>query len=303
MTPTHQNGEKELTLTTFRADTFRKSCEILRFPRLGIYQVLGYVNGLMLVFRQNPGINSELMLWNPSIRKCLILPPCAFGFFRTSFLGFDTSSNDYKVVVIDYSQSRGLIYDLSKGTWRTMSFDNIPVFFVVGRAVYFQGAVHWITMNGNRTLLVSFDLGSETLSIGDLPDNGDDDHAGEIGCRVLFVLGESLALFDARPSGCFIWVMKKHDGNQLWTKMYSRGLSIEGYSSLCNALKGSLCYVEKSGMFLMYSDKEVLSYDVKNDQLKQVAKLNQFDWVEFMDTYVESLALVRGLESQTLTSL
>jgi len=101
-------------------DVFRSCPEILSMkyslPQVA-FEHLGYVNGLMLFsryrldscdgcdglsFDRRYKIYLDLYLFNPSIRKFLMLPPLAShpGRREMIFLGFDPLGNDHKVVAV-----------------------------------------------------------------------------------------------------------------------------------------------------------------------------------------------------------
>ncbi|KAH0656300.1 hypothetical protein KY285_031182 [Solanum tuberosum] len=58
--------------------------------------LFGSCHGLFLI-----GVASELLLWNPSTRESILLPPLEFGILNSSFaLGYDQTTNDYVVLTI-----------------------------------------------------------------------------------------------------------------------------------------------------------------------------------------------------------
>ena len=101
----------------------------IEFSSLSFSKLIGYANGLFCLYEQDCYV-----LWNPSIRKCFTLPKSSLILIRGQHcccfaFGFDSLSNDYKVVTIDFQhtdqndQSEGKpalaeVYSLKEGSWR-----------------------------------------------------------------------------------------------------------------------------------------------------------------------------------------
>ena len=89
------------------------------------FQLVGSANGLFCLYDEN-----RFILWNPCIRKFINIPnPSVTGFFPCYLVfGFDSKTNDYKVVKIAFQcVNNGYegakppvveVYSVSEGSWR-----------------------------------------------------------------------------------------------------------------------------------------------------------------------------------------
>ena len=99
----------------------------LRSSRLSYFQLVGSANGLFCLYEEN-----RCILWNPCIRKFITLPnpSVTAEFFCYLAFGFDSRTNDYKVVRIAYKSDTRYegakpplveVYSVSEGSWRVTS--------------------------------------------------------------------------------------------------------------------------------------------------------------------------------------
>ncbi|KAM7497629.1 hypothetical protein LguiA_022043 [Lonicera macranthoides] len=122
-------------------------------------------NGLFLV-----SCSAFQGLWNPSIRRKLVLGESLFRFDvkhrYVSALGFNPKTNDYKVVNIRYERmgdgshsNEVRIYSVKEGAWRRISTPAPPYNIVSGMPsnVVINGSLHWIA---NHAVLVTSDFQS-----------------------------------------------------------------------------------------------------------------------------------------------
>ncbi|XP_074265367.1 F-box protein At3g07870-like [Silene latifolia] len=108
-----KSGDQGCLLTVHDAQTLRTVDYIVRTYSYR-YRILGSCNGLLLVGQYAPlgYLNDQLRLWNPCIRKSLILPTCPFRLYLPDNLscylfGFSPRSKDYKVVAFELDESQG----------------------------------------------------------------------------------------------------------------------------------------------------------------------------------------------------
>ncbi|KAM7503279.1 hypothetical protein LguiB_002183 [Lonicera macranthoides] len=151
----------------------------------GYLRIVGSSNGLVL-FSDDRVCGTRIMyLWNPSIRKSVILPQptvsyMSHGAFMHA-LGFGFHANDYKIVrVVHLLQVPGYstnvppplveLYELSTGSWRRITAGEFP--YVINECAsqaFLNGVVHWFGFNPDDCkgrishLIVSFNLRNEAL--------------------------------------------------------------------------------------------------------------------------------------------
>ncbi|PHU12465.1 hypothetical protein BC332_19395 [Capsicum chinense] len=131
------------------------------------FRVVGFCNGLFCVSDDLFRYRDTVILWNPAIRKSIILakPRVHFGpygpyMFCLGF-GFDEKKSDFKVVRIAYLQDGNgaytvlppevEVYSLSTGLWKTVKKDircRIVEYFY--SSVYLKGAIHWVSYRKNE---------------------------------------------------------------------------------------------------------------------------------------------------------
>ncbi|GAB4835487.1 hypothetical protein Ancab_000396 [Ancistrocladus abbreviatus] len=296
--------------TVLAGDTFTKTILFLGKDAFDCSFARGYLNGLLLIIKQYGGYgdNEEITLWNPSVRKFMQLPLCPiFGEDNDKLdemanveygLGFDSSSNDYKVVVIAYhfpeddaeTQVASLVqvYSLKSGCWKSIT-DGNPSLDCFGPQVFVDGAIHWlgsdgIIDDGVYTQIVSFDVRCEVFNYLNLPNSGD--YHGPM-VTYLSVLDDSLALLDVFPDNINVWVMENSRVSESWRRRYTINLQYVRFLYLKN--NGELLFTRPH--------KGVESYNIKTQQLKDVDKTCP-DQLRFIHTYVESLVLFNRVDAE-----
>ncbi|TYH56472.1 hypothetical protein ES332_D08G021400v1 [Gossypium tomentosum] len=217
-------------------------------------QILGSCNGLLAVEEQN----GRILLWNPSTRKCQVLPsakivfsppPAFYSCSTYSGFGYDPVSDDYKLVLIvqllgtyeEYLHSEAKVYSLRSNSWRTIK--GFCFYFISERqlGVVANNVLHLLAFKipesskrssvdldvfayknpeSSYKHLVGFDLRSEELSLVELPDFCLD---GEANVDVK-ALGGYLCLTathrDMFVSGD-LWIMKEYGVKESWVKLIS----------------------------------------------------------------------------------
>ncbi|KAI8032185.1 F-box protein CPR1 [Camellia lanceoleosa] len=169
-------------------------------------------------------------------------------------LGYDSSSDDYKVVSIahydygsDFDDNIVSVYSLRISSWGRIE-DSPYIHTPNGPSpgIFVNGALHWFASSfvgsNNSTVIASLDLTYENY--GDVPSPVDDFVLFE----ELSVLGGCLCMLVSRRCGCKdVWVMKEYGVRDSWTKFTIN----HGCFPLCKAL----CLSEtgedlRSGLFL-----------------------------------------------------
>ncbi|KAK9669538.1 hypothetical protein RND81_13G137700 [Saponaria officinalis] len=293
------------------SDTFRKVTTLNSLNLIDKYDVLGYVNGLVLV-RPGSRSSSEVILWNPSMNKSINVPNIMINTMQEKSyyefgLGFDASINDYKVVLFTYpytdvsynfgslryrAKISGLIqvYSLSANSWTTKNGAYVPSPWAVGPQVYVNGAINWMGFGPNDTddlwatskicsHIVSFDVGNEVFNYFELPV----DVVNNSGNRYTYVvvIDGCLALICTDNRLHDIWVMKEYGNSNSWGKCYTFSLRYD------NRL-----HFKENGEFLYgVDDVGIKSYDVKKNCVRDLAKTYNKASIYTVFTHVESLLL------------
>ncbi|XP_074265226.1 F-box protein At2g18780-like [Silene latifolia] len=319
-------GDKMSTLSILHANTLKKLSRILMISDLYGYNIVGNCNGLLLVQRYRTCSSTKLQLWNPCIRKSLILtaiPVRPNLIPRAMYLiGFAPGSKEYKVVVIVFEKCRVekttkihvAVYRLSDQQWtvRNDGLDIDPSYFECllegyhrkyrSNAIYFQGKAHWLgndqygnsTKRNKSTHLISFDFDTEKFTISELPFALYETDSSS----ALFVLGESLAIFCISAVSSCVRVLKKGE----WTLWFS-GISSEyGHKVFSSYL------VEYSWRNVFYCESDdggylicgKYSYNIATCQVQKLTKSKSFDFE--LDTYLESLVLLKECGVKDLMS-
>lgn len=289
-------------------------CMVNPDPINGRFRVAGICDGLVCLADDILSKAMKYIIWNPSIRKVVMLPRPAVtcithGPFEDSIgFGFDAMTNDYKVVRLvtleslededGESPTVAEIYSLATGSWRSLGSVAPPCrIYGIRRHTFFNGAIHWAVEHWKNAgayyyFILAFDLGSESFREILMP-KGTELH------RIPRVSvsgdGKSLALFtrynDENDGTCLdIWVMKEYCMHESWTKL----ITLRPQGPQGSLFPDALCF-RKSGEVLLvlseYGQRPTLgSLDLVSQQLN---KLGNFEYEYFStDSYEESLVLL-----------
>ncbi|PRQ52795.1 putative F-box domain-containing protein [Rosa chinensis] len=148
---------------------------------------VGTCNGLIgLVCHDMKKPISIPIIWNPCVRKFLVLPSPSFSPYKVAFflyeLGYDSHNNDIKLVQIvvpkfqdDQTPCTFQVFSLLRGSWKDL---NAPADFKPFpndlTTVEISGALHWIcgklyTEINESTVIVTFNLSSELFGKMKIP--------------------------------------------------------------------------------------------------------------------------------------
>ncbi|KAI8531047.1 hypothetical protein RHMOL_Rhmol11G0107600 [Rhododendron molle] len=267
------------------------------------YVLQGYVKGLFCFEL------SEIFLWNPSIRRSISLPKPGItenthGLFSDYLgFGFDSQSNDYKVVrvVILCGGTRSEevplveVYSLNSGSWKESSGagNSFPrgsgLLYLECPAACLEGAIHFVAQRGGNwgaRSICSFDLGDEMFKTMSLP-NG---LATKEMRTIVFRGSLSLLCHDDSALAnkfCSVWIMKEYGVVDSWYKYVKVDLT-GGIMRVVG--------IRKNGHILLegktpqhWKHWELSSYDPLNNEIKKLGTLG----VHFhVDTYEENLILL-----------
>ncbi|XP_074267205.1 F-box/kelch-repeat protein At3g06240-like [Silene latifolia] len=304
-------------MTIRRADNLRKTGHNLMsssgtddFPQS--HDIGLSCNGLILMWQLIDNKPKKLRLWNPSIRKSLLIPPCPIPsnlHHRTEFVfGFAPSTKEHKILAITFDENPNTqpkdmffaVYTLSDQQWTVRNNGLINVersclelicwsYYNSSNNVFFQGAVHSIgnDYRNNKNYLISLDFDLEKFTFLELPDSSSDDKSYT--SRFLFILGESLAVFSISHKYTKIWVLEHEGGKRVWTLRFSRSSTRDG-RELFNGNQHSRAFYYESddyGGCLLIGKS---FYHIASGMVKERAKSMGSD--VRLETYLESLVLL-----------
>ncbi|KAM3693894.1 hypothetical protein ACJW31_07G019300 [Castanea mollissima] len=310
------SSEKEHYVLHFDNQDFNEYTRFDDFPFQGpsfdgIFNVVGTCNGLIFLADDLYGYLCKFFLWNPCVRKFVKLPIPNITFFShggydaTVGFGFDSKTNDYKVVRFVTLKEKGQkgksppeveVYSLSTGKWRMVTALP-PIGAARGREqeAFVNGALHWVALRktGNKFLnfVMVFDLGDEVFREIALPKLSDK-NGDEYWVRVsISAYGNSLALFQQGFSihRLSIWVMKDYADASSWTKIRTLPDAF-----LVDCVPRSHCIPKgfrKSGeVILELYGGYLISRDLETKDFKNL-RIRGYAYT-FVDSYVESLVLL-----------
>ncbi|KAK4276225.1 hypothetical protein QN277_019195 [Acacia crassicarpa] len=148
-------------------------------------EVVGTCNELVCLADYSVLDTSDLVIWNPCIRKYLVLPKSSVGFRfcdpdhrrnRVFFgFGFDSEAKDFKVVRLASTINNREetpqveVYSLATGSWRNITGKAPPILLCMQvlwkNQMFINGVIHWVVSqrrNGRiHNFILTFDLVEE----------------------------------------------------------------------------------------------------------------------------------------------
>ncbi|XP_050260641.1 putative F-box protein At2g02030 isoform X1 [Quercus robur] len=295
-----------------------------------IFRVVGTCNGLVCV--EDDGLLDRIILWNPCVRMFVELPKPSityqgyheddgYGYDGATGLGFDSKTNDYKVVrvvtVVDVRR-RGdwgvyppkvEVYSLATGEWSMVTtalpcavrhHDPLP---------FVNGALHWVALrrtncNKYHNFITVLDLGDMVFSEIVLPilsDDKDDEDESHIR-PFISAYGNSLALCqEGFHTLCVnVWLMKRYADSSSWTKIVifpHIGLRDQDINDIIGAdhAEGYIYRAKgfrKSGEVVVQLDldQRLVSQDLETQECKDL-RISAYNYT-FVGSYVKSLVLL-----------
>ncbi|XP_074265219.1 F-box/kelch-repeat protein At3g06240-like [Silene latifolia] len=304
------------------AETFEETARIFKKADLYSYRRIGSCNGLFLVSRNDGYLlyHKELRLWNPSIRKSLVIPACPFPSSLLNdcvyVFGYAPVIKDYKVVAIALEKNVGekprimyvAVYTLRDQQWTVrndglnISFPNtidmFQPFYSVSAAVFLNGMAYWLgNINKDRfqfTHLGSFDFDTEEIAFSELPSSWEEERGS---CRLLFLFGESLAIFRISDVVSSIWVLEQDKKRKTWTLWFSGQSSLDGYNLFkkYDGSKEKVFFCESDGGYFICRNE---SYNIASCEVQEfegfISRYLQ------LEMYAESLVLSKGYGARDL---
>ncbi|XP_058786770.1 F-box/kelch-repeat protein At3g23880-like [Vicia villosa] len=241
--------------------------------RLPFNSIVASCDGILCLCDKRKGC---VALWNPSIRKFKESPPfentqILNQVYTTFGFGYDRVSDNYKVVVLYYTEGNLLdttkvkVHTLGTNLWKTA--ESFPFGAVCDEqpGTFVSGTINWMAYTEWRRkgllFIVSFDLGTDSYRKLLPP------HHAEIRPDYLrlSVLRDCLCLI----SDHHIWVMKEYGIQDSWTKLFS--VSYMQHPTKCYALYKVLYIFEDDRLLLETLEdwkRKLVVYDPKNDTFK-----------------------------------
>jgi F-box interacting protein len=231
----------------------------------------GYCNGLLCFTKKVHGFQiSPLFLFNPARQEVVEVPlPCmedddraAAPCKRKYGLGFDCSTNTYKIVaVFEGFDLCAQVYTLGGGSWRAIKGPPCGL-FESGKPIYARGRLHW-DVNGDveGKKIVSFDVHQEEFGFISRPKLSSCDHLVDLKGELAIVDLSSEELIE-------IWVMKEYENKKKkeWVKVYKIG--VKGVHGNSQVRVIGLC--SEHGEILVKADffENYFFYNPKTDNLR-----------------------------------
>ncbi|KAL4570290.1 hypothetical protein LXL04_025942 [Taraxacum kok-saghyz] len=247
----------------------------------------GSCNGLVLLTTHHDFTCFQLVVLNPTTGEFLKSQNPVMK-SRTDFLeieimyglGYDSVTDDYKVVIVSYFHNHGIIppdnmsvhvHSLRTKTWKRITdspYDHSYGMSLPG--VFVNGFLHWIAKKNSDHLpvIVAFNLADENFS--ELPSPN-----FKIDCKLIALNGK-LAVFMEDE----VWLMNEYGVRESWTKILVLGIlpKIEPMSFNYN------------GKVLFVKHDQIYIYDIEE---RSFCKSGNVSWslkdLKVKGSYIESL--------------
>ncbi|XP_037496453.1 F-box protein CPR1 [Jatropha curcas] len=241
----------------------------------------------------------SIIVWNPLIREYRILPMPASGDYVSYGLGYDSVTDDYKVVQCGYSknhlikQNALIVLSLKSNSMR--KHENLKFNISYGQAgTFLHGALHWVAELANSgwvadfansgKIIVAFNLADEKIVQLKLPK----DNNGVRGNKYeLSVIKGCLCYYTISRNSTFclnIWAMKEYGTTSSWTKL------ITIPQKRMHKVLGHFCFTGNAVFMvskLCGGNAKLIRYDLKNKKLKTFETFERV--LPIMVSFMESL--------------
>jgi F-box interacting protein len=192
------------------------------------YCFIGSCNGIVCIADDHKGL---VILWNPSTRKFKELPifEKPYLFHQTHLMtfgfGYDSSKNNYKVVVVLLyegalgEETQVKVHTLGTNIWRTIQkYPFSGVYVPVMKGEFVSGKINWLFSKESEwaypRFIVSFDLAKESFQKISPPNLGGTDVCD---LSALGVLRDCLCV---TTSSGDIWIMKEYGNKELHERSF-----------------------------------------------------------------------------------
>lgn len=271
----------------------------LRSPMEIVYHRLRIVGSCYGLVCLDLGVCGDFFIWNPSTGECSKLPdpPSPLGKRYSPGFGYDSSSEDYKLVLVTYhpiTKSCGnenkfrktnyhmvAIFSLKSNSWRFEQFD-APVGYLrewswaYTESAFLNGAIHWRSYKGPGLVgnsITAFDLAKETFYLIPYPNH----HRMLRTCNTgVGVLGGCLCLILTNKgdnSRFELWVMKEYGVETSWSMILLLNPADPRNGGSCSLLLSSyepLCASEDNTFILIRNREELIRFDERGEIVEKV---------------------------------
>ncbi|KAL4301833.1 hypothetical protein GQ457_10G000760 [Hibiscus cannabinus] len=270
-------------------------------------QVHGPCNGILCL----SNFDDKVALWNPSTREFKILPQssiqcppsasCISSGFGCSGFGYDSQSDDYKVVrfvtiyfegydehdpgqgYVEFDRNEKVeLYSLTSDSWKEISLPEVSAYGAPMFNNYVNGFYYWLGRGyyDYEKYILSFDMVNEKFSTLPLPLPMT---SGSYYLDLLDfngLLGALLPQGEGTEKSFDLWVM-----NGSWTKQFTID-SVPG-------VERALGFWKNGELFLESSDHELVLFDPSTRELKNLG-IHAYMGTMHISAYVENLVPING---------
>ncbi|KAK9026874.1 hypothetical protein V6N11_066733 [Hibiscus sabdariffa] len=250
------------------------------------------------------GHNFSVALWNPSTREFKILPqssiqcpPSANSDFGCSGFGYDSQTNDYKVVkfaaiyfggydehyngYVEFDRNEKVeLYSLRSDSWKEISYPEVTAFDPLLFNNYVNGFYYWLALGHYDYAILSFDMVTEKFSTLPLPlpTTSGSYYLDLLGLNGL--LGALLPQGEGTEKSFDLWVM-----NESWTKQFT--------IDYVPGVERALGFWKNGELFLESLDHELVLFDPSTRELKNLG-IHAYKGTMHISAYVENLVPING---------
>ncbi|XP_021738889.1 F-box/kelch-repeat protein At3g06240-like [Chenopodium quinoa] len=249
---------------------------------------------------------SNMLLVNPTTRAVKKLPSSPYALdphasFTMYGLGYDSVSDDYKVVTLSYYDTDNEhepdctemfvnVYSVRNGTWKRA--ESSPYDHAVGHlasGVFVGGSIHWLASKTKdySSVIVAFDLEEERFREVAPPSSVDRkkfvfDHLVVLGgCLCMFHLGGSCETD--------VWVMKEYGVEESLTKLTIIDHEKSEFRPMCLLGKEQVVLVKDEET----ADDKLVTYNLEEGTFRNVVVHAIPDGFRVGGTFMESLVSPR----------
>ncbi|XP_058775665.1 F-box/kelch-repeat protein At3g23880-like [Vicia villosa] len=212
-------------------------------------------------------------------------PPVSLGWnIRQRGFGYDPVNDKYKVLLImrsknDLSQILTKIYTFGEDSWKTIQ--NFSIKFVMPYSwswKYVRSTFNWIVEKigviSNQTVILSFDLGTETYKEILMPQ----EDGVKVNKHNLYVLNNCLGVCQMfNKTHWVVWLMKEYGVVDSWTKLMI--IPIDNYKKKSYFVIP--LFISENGVILLMNPRtsQFVLYDLNSGRLDYSLEATDYLWL------------------------